>query len=626
MKYQTLNEDIIRLVGGKDNVQNVAHCMTRLRFTLKDRNLADTEALKNLDGVIDVVSNDVAYQIIIGTHVNDVHKELVDMLGMAPSSADEANQPKEKIHPIKAIFNVVSESMTPILEPIICAGLLAAVLSIVSLTGLLSPESPTYLLLDTLRSAVFFYLPILMAMSCAKRLGASPFLAVALAAALLSNEINGVEGLSIFGIGLPAITYANSFIPILLAVWFMGKVTIFAKKVLPPALHYFMAPVVVMLITLPATLLVFGPAGYYLGEGIIGFFNFLMGTVGSWFVMMLYSAFQPFIIMLGAGNFIMPVVASLIAENGFDPAFISSCTISDIAVGGAMLGYFLRARNMKQKQLFGTVTLSAILGVTEPAIYGVFVKFRRPFIAVMIGGGLGGLFAGLTGVKAYSVAWGLFGLPSYMANGQFANFGFMVAACVISFVGAAAASFMLGVPSEDTDIDVNAKSPAKMAKEAAAKAANGLVRNVPLGAVVTGELVQLDQINDQAFSTGALGKGVGIIPMAEDVFSPIDGTVSVVFPTKHAIGLVDENGVEVLIHIGIDTVNLEGEHFDVFVEAGQTVKKGQKIAHVDFDAVKEKGYDTTSIVVVTNSGDFLDVVPSNSGDIEANGLALSVAF
>lgn len=452
MKYKKFNQQIIKLIGGKDNVQAVVHCMTRLRFTLKDRTKADTEAIKNLDGVIDVVSNNVAYQIIIGTHVTDVYAELVEMLGITEQNDNVQETKDAKKNVVKAILDVVSESMTPILEPIICAGLLAALLSIISLTGLISVDSSTYKIFDALRVSVFYFLPILMAMSSAKRLGASPYLAVALAATILSESINGVKGLTLFSIALPQITYANSFIPILLAVWFMGYVTKYVKKIVPATLQYFLTPLLIMLITLPATLLVFGPMGYYLGEGIIVFFNLLMKYVGSWFVMMLYSGLQPFIVMLGVGNFIMPVVASLISSNGYDPAFISSCTISDIAVGGAMLGYFLRTKNSKQKQLFGTVTLSAILGVTEPAIYGVFVKFRRPFIAVMIGGGLGGLFAGLTGVKAYSIAWGLFGLPAYIGKGHFMNLWLMVASVIISFVGATVAAFILGVPA-DKDAD-----------------------------------------------------------------------------------------------------------------------------------------------------------------------------
>lgn len=614
-QYHDFNEQIIKLVGGKANIQAVVHCMTRLRFTLKDRSKADTKKLQELEGVIDVVSNNVAYQIIVGTHVNDVYKDLIDQLGM---SGDEADQPKTKKNPIKAMLDVISESMNPILEPIICAGLLAAFLSIISLTGLISTDSSTYQIFDALRSAVFYFLPILMAMSCAKRLGASPYLAVALAATILSEPINNVSGLSLFGIGLPQITYSNSFIPILLAVWFMGYVTKFAKKVIPKSLQYFMSPLVIMLITLPATLLVFGPLGFYIGEGIIGFFNLLMDTIGSWFVMMLYSALQPFIIMLGAGNFIMPVVASLIAANGYDPAFISSCTISDIAVGGAMLGYFLRARNLKQKQLFGTVTLSAILGVTEPAIYGVFVKFRRPFIAVMIGGGLGGLFAGLTGVKAYSIAWGLFGLPAYIGEGDFMNLWLMVAAVAISFIGATIAAYMFGIPVESDEV------PAVKEKEQ--PVSSEMIRSTALKSVVEGEVVPLNEINDQAFSTGALGKGIGIKPISHVIHSPIDGEVLTVFPTKHAIGLRSDQGVEVLIHIGIDTVSLEGKYFTMNVKQGDRVRTGQPIGEVDFEKVREAGYDPTTIVVITNTNDFLDVIPTSNNQLVKSDDLLNIVL
>lgn len=599
MKYKEFNENIIKYVGGKENIQAVVHCMTRLRFTLKDRNKANTAALKDLDGVIDVVSNNVAYQIIIGTHVVDVYDELIDLLGISGNDKEEVHKVKKNW--IKAVLDVVSESMTPILEPIICAGLLAAFLSIISLTGLISPNSPTYQIFDALRVSVFYFLPILMAMSSAKRLGASPYLAVALAATILSESINGVKGLNLFGIPLPQITYANSFIPILLAVWFMGYVTKFVKRIVPNALQYFMTPLLIMLITLPATLLVFGPLGYYLGEGIIAFFNLLMKYVGSWFVMMLYSALQPFIVMLGAGNFIMPVVASLISANGYDPAFISSCTISDIAVGGSMLGYFLRTRNRKQKQLFGTVTLSAILGVTEPAIYGVFVKYRRPFIAVMIGGGLGGLFAGLTGVKAYSIAWGLFGLPAYIGKGHFMNLWLMVASVIISFVGAAIAAFLLGVPAEDSAEEV----PGNVENAVASK-----LQTVSLSSVVKGDLVQLAEVGDAAFSTGAMGKGIGIKPIDDHIHAPIDGKVTAIFPTKHAIGITGSNGIEILIHIGIDTVELEGKYFTLQVKEGETVSQGDVLAVVDFSKVVEAGYDPTVMVIITNTNDFLDVIPN----------------
>lgn len=601
MKYKDFNTKIIELVGGKDNVQAVVHCMTRLRFTLKDRSKAKTEEIKKIDGVVDVVSNDVAYQIIVGTHVSEVHSELISMLGI--SGEADSSENKVKKNPVKAVLDLFSESMTPILEPIIAAGMLAGVLSLLSLTGIISAESPTYILLDNIRSSVFFFLPIFMAMSCAKRLNASPFLAVALAATLLSTGINGVEGLSFFGIALPTTTYSNSFIPIILAVWFMGYVQKTLKKVLPKFLHYFLVPVFTLIICLPITLMFFGPIGEWIGSAMSWVCMFLMNTLGNWSVIALYAAVQPFLIMFGAGNFIIPIVVQFHAELGYDPIFYAACTISDIAVAGAMLGYFLRAKNEKQKQLFGTFSFSALMGVTEPAIYGAFVKFRKLFLAVAIGGGLGGLYAGIANVKTYAMAWGLAGLPSYIGNNDYKNFYSMIIAVIIGFVAAAVAAYFLGIPKDSE------KAEASDEKAVSSKSDDSIMNKVVVNGCATGKLVKLSEINDKAFSSGALGSGVGIIADNNLVVSPVDGEVACVFPTKHAFGLKTESGVELLIHIGIDTVELEGKHFTTMVNQGDKVKIGQPLVQVDFDKVKEEGFDPTIIMVVTNTQDYLDVIP-----------------
>lgn len=624
MKYEKFNRQIIQLVGGKENISAVVHCMTRLRFTLKDRSTAKTEEIKKMDGVIDVVSNDVAYQIIIGTHVPEVHAELISMLGMS-GEASVSDVPKTKKNPFKAALDLVSESMTPLLEPIIAAGMLAGLMSLVALTGIISAESPTYIVLDSIRSAIFYFLPVFMAMSCAKRLNASPYLAVALAVTLLSGSINEVEGLSFLGLNLPTITYSGSFIPILIAVWFMGHVQTFLKKVIPNVLQYFLIPVFTLVITLPVTLFLFGPIGTWIGEGISFLCTLLANTLGNWAVVAFYAAIQPFLIMMGAGNFIMPIVMAFIAEIGYDPLFLAACTISDIAVGGTMLGYFLRAKNAKQKQLFGTVSFSAILGCTEPAVFGCFVKYRRPFVCVMIGGGLGGLFAGLMNVKTYTMAWGLAGLPSYIGQNDFNNFYFMVAAVVIGFVASAIAGFILSRPNllpkdEDTAGEKIAEN-----KEVVTEKAKGLNKEV-LGAVVKGEVVSLAEIKDQAFSSGALGKGAGIRPSANEVYAPVDGEITCVFPTKHAIGIKSNNGVEVLIHMGIDTVQLEGRHFAVTIEQGQHVKRGEQIASVDFAGIRQDGYDETVIVVITNTQEYLDVIPAIKTVVSVDEELMSVVM
>ena len=622
MKYENFNKKIIELIGGKDNVQAVVHCMTRLRFTLKDPSIAKTEEIKQIDGVIDVISNKVAYQIIVGTHVKDVYAELISMLGI--ESSENSPETKVKKNVFKAILDLVSESMTPVLEPIIAAGMLAGVLSLVALTGLISAESPTYVVLDSIRTAIFFFLPVFMAMSCAKRLNASPYLAVALAVTLLSVSINGVSGLSIFGIQLPTITYSNSFIPILIATWFMGHVQTFLKKVIPSFFHYFLIPVFTLIICLPITLLIFGPIGIWIGEAISMLCTFMMNTFGNWSVVAFYAAIQPFLIMMGAGNFIMPIVMSFLAEMGYDPIFLAACTISDIAVGGAMLGYFLRAKDPKQKQLFGTVSFSAIMGVTEPAVFGAFVKYRRPFFAVMIGGGLGGLFAGLMHVKTYTMAWGLAGLPSYIGNNDFSNLYFMIGAVAIGFVGAAIAGYILGIPEEKKEKVIETIENTETEKTSVKDEA--LLKKQALLSVAEGKLVPLSEVEDKAFSTGALGKGIGIKPLNNKVIAPEDGEVTCVFPTKHAIGFTTNSGVELLIHIGVDTVQLDGKHFETFVNQGDKVKKGQLLVEADFEKIEKEGYNTTIMVVVTNTDQFLDIIPTEPKNLTVDDTCMMVVL
>lgn len=592
MKYKEFCEQIIELVGGKNNIEAVVHCMTRLRFTLKDRNKAKTDDIKALKDVIDVVSNEVAYQIIIGTQVAQIHEELLQLLGLETSV-----EKKVKKNPIKAVLDLLSESMTPLLEPIMASGILAALLSIISLTGMISAESPTYMLFETLRMSVFFFLPIFMAMSCAKRLGASPYLAVALACVLVSSEINGVEGLSVFGISLQPITYSNSFFPIILGVWFMGLVTKVLNKMVPDKLTYFINPALILVICFPVTLLLFGPIGTWIGDGINIVCSFLMNTVGNWSVVMLYAACQPFLIMMGAGNFIVPVFMNFYATLGYDPVFTIAWVISDTAVCGAVCGYFLKTKNSKQKQLFGTAAFSAFMGVTEPAVYGVFVKYRRPFLAVMIGGGLGGLYAGIMNVVGYAPV-GLLGIASFIGADNYANFYNAVIGVVIGFVGALVAAYMLGIPQEENE---KVEEPKRM---------NSTFTKTEIGVPVKGRAVALAQVNDKAFSTGALGKGIAIQPEENMIYSPVEGEVVSLFPTNHAIGIKTSYGIEVLIHIGIDTVELEGKYFEGLVKQGDHITLGEPLIKADFEQIAKEGYDTTVIMVITNTADYLDVLPS----------------
>ncbi|HBF2806101.1 TPA: PTS glucose transporter subunit IIA [Clostridioides difficile] len=612
MKYKDLNENIIRLIGGKENIKSVAHCVTRLRFTLNDRSIAQTEEIKKLKGVIDVVSNDVAYQIIIGTHVVDVYNEFMSMIGLSSSESSIKSERKKGIRGIKGIFNsifvVVSETMTSVIEVLLAAGILASILALLNMSGILQSDSPTYQILDTLRSATFHFLPVLIAIASAKRLNVNPYIAVVLAVTLLSSSIDGVEGLSLFGINLQATTYANSFIPILLGVWAMGIIIEGLKKILPKALHYFLVPVLSLIITLSVTLTVFGPIGMWIGDGLNYACMFLIDTLGNWSVVALYVALQPLLIVFGAANFTMPIALNSVTTLGYDPIFMGAATISDIAVCGAMFGYFLKTRNKEQKQLFGTVSFSALMGVTEPSVFGVFMKYRRPFVAVMIGGGIGGLIAGLAQVKTYGMVWGLAALPTYLVGGEVSNFTFMIISVVVSFVAATAASYLLGIPLDEKE---EVKGDNEKELELIINENNS--RTISIGNVAKGQVIALGEVNDKAFSSGALGKGVGVIPSESKstVISPVDGTITIVFPTKHAYGIVTDEGLEILIHIGIDTVNLDGKFFESLVTQNQRVKKGDALAVFESDKIIEEGFDSTIITVVTNTSDYLDVISSN---------------
>ncbi|EMJ5407575.1 TPA: PTS glucose transporter subunit IIA [Clostridioides difficile] len=612
MKYKDLNENIIKLIGGKENIKSVAHCVTRLRFTLNDRSIAQTEEIKKLKGVIDVVSNDVAYQIIIGTHVVDVYNEFMSMIGLSSSESSIKSERKKGIRGIKGIFNsifvVVSETMTSVIEVLLAAGILASILALLNMSGILQSDSPTYQILDTLRSATFHFLPVLIAIASAKRLNVNPYIAVVLAVTLLSSSIDGVEGLSLFGINLQATTYANSFIPILLGVWAMGIIIEGLKKILPKALHYFLVPVLSLIITLSVTLTIFGPIGMWIGDGLNYACMFLIDTLGNWSVVALYAALQPLLIVFGAANFTMPIALNSVTTLGYDPIFMGAATISDIAVCGAMFGYFLKTRNKEQKQLFGTVSFSALMGVTEPSVFGVFMKYRRPFVAVMIGGGIGGLIAGLAQVKTYGMVWGLAALPTYLVGGEVSNFTFMIISVVVSFVAATAASYLLGIPSDEKE-EVNGDNE----KELELIINENNSRTISIGNVAKGQVIALGEVNDKAFSSGALGKGVGVIPSESKstVISPVDGTITIVFPTKHAYGIVTDEGLEILIHIGIDTVNLDGKFFESLVTQNQRVKKGDALAVFESDKIIEEGFDSTIITVVTNTSDYLDVISSN---------------
>lgn len=622
MAYEQFCSQIIDLVGGNDNIQSVTHCMTRLRFKLTDPDKARSSEIKGLDGVVDVVSNPVAYQIIIGTQVTEICAEMQEMLGGQISNA-EAEGPEDRGSLAGRAFTILSESMSPVIVPIMAAGLLAGILSLLSICGLVAADSSTYQIFESIRLSVFYFLPVLIAMSFAKQLDVNPFLAVTIAVTLLSTSINGAEGLDLFGYALPAITYSNSFFPIILAIIAMRYIGKLLDRVVPKALQYFFNPVLLLVITLPITLVFFGPLGTMLSDVLNGVFQFIITNVGAWAAVMVYAACQPFLITLGAGNFIIPIYMNFYATQGFDPVFTAAWIISDIAVCGAVLGYFFKTKDARKRELFGTTAFSAFMGVTEPAIYGVFVPNRRPYLAVIIGGGLGGLVAGITGVVSYAPVT-LFGLATYLEGGQM-NFISMAAAVLVGFVGAMVAAYILGIPSDKGSEEAGTeKLPDEIDDGDSNETGAPTINKVVLVAPVAGSVVPLSDVSDKAFATGALGKGIGVDPKDPVVCAPVSGAVTALFPTGHAFGITSSDGVETLVHIGVDTVELEGEGFKALVKQGDIVEAGDGVVSVDFDLIRKKGIDPTVMVVVSNSGEYLDVIPTDRSSLKCGDPCVTV--
>lgn len=611
MKYEKLNKKILKLVGGKENIIAITHCVTRLRFKLRDKNIADIDKLKALDGVIDVASNDVSFQVIIGTHVAEVYEELMAMADLNPGSSLNGVKESEKGFKgmIMSVFSSIAETINPFLDILMTAGMVAAVLSILVMAGVLSTESPTYIVFDAIKTGIFTFLPVLVAAGYAKSKNVSQYLAMALAFALVVPSINGVEGLSVFGIRLQTITYTNGFIPALLGTWFLCLIYKFLDKRCPKNVSFFLVPGFSLAVTLPIVLIFFGPIGNMISEVIGWIIQFLMDEVGIWVAITFMSLVKPFLTVTGSGAFTVPIILNSLSIYGYDPVCLPGGQIADFAICGALFGGMIRAiadgrkkkidDAQKQVQLFGSTAVSALMGITEPGLFGVFLKFRRPFIATAIGGGIGGLIAGIAEVKTYGFVWGLTSLPTYLSGGT-QNFIGMLTATVVSFVISAVVAYVMGIPRET---DKEEKSVETVGRKG--------IKTAVVGKVTDGTIIPLREVSDQVFASGALGKGLAIIPQNKtaDIMAPVSGVLETLHSSKHAYGIRTEEGMEVLIHIGVDTVNLEGKGFESFVEQGQMVQRGENLCRVDFSKVSEGGFDPTVMVVITNTNDYLDVIP-----------------
>lgn len=606
MDYHSLSEKILEYMGGAQNIKKVWHCATRLRFNVFDDSKVEKKQLESLDGVIQVVFGHEQWQIVIGTQVADVYNEFIKLDGVKADkdAHEENNEEKQKgvLGLLNRFISFISSLFMPFLGAICGAGVLKGVLALLTTLGWLSQKSGGYVLLNAASDSLFYFLPIFIAFTAAKQLKVDRFVSVAIAGALVYPSIVSLattqKTLSFFGIPVVPMSYSSSVIPIILSIWILSYIEPILKKIIPESLKYVFVALLELVIMVPLTLIIVGPIGSTISNALAGSIMTIYNHAAIIAGIVIGGLWQV-IVMFGFHWMILPLIMSNIAKVGQDPIFPIACA-AVFSQAGAALGVFLRTKNKKMKQVSGSAFIAAIFGITEPTLYGVTLKYKKPFYIAIASSAVGGAVIGLSGVEAHAFAFpSLLSIPTYLGHGFVGE----IIGLLISFIGAAVLTYIFGL---------------KGVTEESESAATG---KESLRIPVEGEKIPLTQVKDEVFSSGQMGKGIAIKPESDELVAPFAGEVTATFDTNHAIGLTDDMGAQVLIHIGIDTVNLKGKYFKSFVKKGDHVNKGQKLIEFNRKAITKAGYDDTVMMIILNSNEYKVTTNLNSADTAAIQLA-----
>ena len=622
---------IIDGVGGKENVSGLTHCFTRLRFVLKDESKASKDKVSSIEGVIQVVEASGQFQVVLGNKVEAIYDEIMPLL---ESTATEDDEQDKKVGIGTKILNVVTAIFTPTIPAIAASGMLKGILAVAALIGLNVYHVDiktfnTYIILNAASDALFYFMPVILARSAAKVFKTNEYIAMTLGATLcyptLVELMTGNKAVTLFGIGITKANYVSSVVPIIIAVFVLAYVEKFVKKIMPDVLKIIMVPTLSLLIMVPATLMIFGPIGIYIGNAVNWAYHYIMNLSpillgafvgGIWCVLVIF----------GAHRAIIPIGINDVAKTGRQNllAFAGAANFSQ---AGAALGVFFRTKNKNLKTVAASATVTALFGITEPAIYGANLRLKKPMVYAVISGALGGALMGWGGSYGNAFAnQGVLTIPVYASAGTKAFICYILG-CLIAFGGACILTVILGfndLPSDDlveknsskTDQieDNQEENPAKTIDEDLVADDCDLSVNSPL----EGKTIPLAQVSDEVFASGVLGKGIAVQPASGKILAPADATVSMIYPTLHAIGLILDSGIEMMIHIGIDTVKLNGKYFEKHVQDGDHVKKGQLLVSFDMQKIEQAGYDLTTTVVVTNSKNYAAIGSTNKDNVTNN--------
>lgn len=612
MNYKKVGLDVLELVGGPSNVSKLTHCATRLRFELKDMSKVQVKKIESLSGVISVVNKGGQFQVVIGNEVQTAYRAILNKLGNKASSNKGSDKKKEKQGIVSEFISVISTTFTPMIPAITGAGMIKALLAILTLTGILSSDSHTYDLLNTISDAAFYFMPILLAYGAAIKFECNPILAITVAGVLLHPNIGGLlasgEAISFMGVPVRLTDYAGSVLPIIITVWAMSYIEHFAEKVSPSIIKFFTKPLLVLLLTAPLALIVIGPFGTYLNDLVAAGAEIINGKA-SWLIPFLMGALQPFLVVTGTAWAMTPIATMQLSNMGSEMINGPGMLASNIAQGGATLAVAFKTKNKSLKQLAASSGFTAVLGITEPSLYGVTLKLKKPLIAAMIGGGIAGIYAGAVGLVRYAfVSPGLAALPAFIGENPM-NIVHAIVTCLIAFVTTFVLTLVIGFDDPVEEEGLKEDELAQTETEVAVDYNHEIIIKSPL----KGKVVPLSEVNDDVFSNEILGKGIAIIPEEGVVVSPVAGTVEAVLESKHAIALKSKEGVEILIHVGIDTVNLEGKHYNTFINVGDKVNVGDKLLEFEKDEIIKAGFEVVTPVLICNSNNFKDIEKLNVG-------------
>lgn len=598
---------IVELIGGKKNIAHLEHCSTRLRFTLKDNSLVQKDALEKVDGVIGVRQN-VQCQVIIGNDVVEVYDEVMNVLGHE-LTADGGSETKQRQSWGAVLLDFIISIFQPLIPAVAGGGVLKSLLLLASVTGLMDNTSQTYQILNLIGGAPLYFLPILVAITTANKLKVNQLVAVSAVGALILPELTTLltDGAAFMGFGLQNIAYASQVFPAILTVLFYAQIEKLFTRISPKPIRIFFVPMMSLVITVPVALLILGPLGFEVGTIFSAAIIWLYAHLG-WVATGILAAVLPLMVVTGMHKAMIPYAVSSMSEMGAELLYLPASLAHNIAEAGACFAVSVRTKDQKLRSTAVSAGISALFGITEPALYGVTILHKRVLYGVMASSLVGGAVAGLFAIKAFAlVGPGLASITMFVDEANPMNLVWALVTLGVSF----AVSFVLVLFLFKDKVVENKTTVADPKAEVLSKP-------------VEGQVVALSEVNDEVFSSGMIGEGFGIIPTSGELIAPEDGEITMLFETNHAIGLKTRNGAELLFHIGLDTVQLEGKHFTPYVKAGDQVKQGQPLIQFDLDAIKAAGFDPIVICVVTNQENFTVKTIESTDDQSGHGV-LSIA-